>query len=117
MKLKYYMRGVGTGILFTLFIFVVIIIPNLKLENRIKEATANEENAGGSGKDDEISSLVGKNDKTEPTPSPVEGPTLSPTPTPPSTEPDSSPTPVESSPEDPTATPTPADEPTATPTP
>ncbi|MBR5967536.1 MAG: hypothetical protein IK001_02945, partial [Lachnospiraceae bacterium] len=62
MKLKYYMRGVGTGILFTLFIFVVIIIPNLKLENKIKEATANEENAGGSGQDDDISSLVGKND-------------------------------------------------------
>ena len=26
MKLKYYMRGVGTGILFTMFIFMVIII-------------------------------------------------------------------------------------------
>ena len=29
MKLKYYMRGVGCGILFTMFIFMVIIIPNL----------------------------------------------------------------------------------------
>lgn len=111
------MRGVGTGILFTLFIFVVIIIPNLKLENKIKEATGTESGTDGGNTGDDISSLVGKTDKTEPTPSSADEPTLSPTPTPPSTEPDSSPTPVE----DPTAgaseTPTPTDEPTVTPTP
>ena len=111
------MRGVGTGILFTLFIFVVIIIPNLKLENKIKEATGTESGTNGGNTGDDISSLVGKTDKTELTPSSADEPTLSPTPTPPSTEPDSSPTPVE----DPTAgaseTPTPTDEPTVTPTP
>ena len=38
MKLKYYMRGVGTGILFSLFVFLVIIIPNVRLEEKMKAA-------------------------------------------------------------------------------
>ena len=37
MKLKYYIRGVGCGILFTMFIFMVIIIPSLKLDSKIEK--------------------------------------------------------------------------------
>lgn len=39
MKVKYYMRGVGVGMLFTAFIFVAVIIPNLKFENKVKNGT------------------------------------------------------------------------------
>lgn len=51
MKLKYYMRGVGVGILFTAFMFVAVIIPNLKFENKIKSAA-------DAGAADEVQSQV-----------------------------------------------------------
>lgn len=54
MKLKYYMRGVGCGIIFTLFVFVVIIIPNLKLESKINETKQS------ATENDAVSALVGK---------------------------------------------------------
>ncbi len=62
MKLKYYMRGVGSGILFTLFIFVVIIIPNLKLEQKISDNT-NPSSIEQPG--DGVASIVGKNPEVE----------------------------------------------------
>lgn len=46
MKVKYYIRGVGVGILFTMFIFLVIIIPNMKLNDKMtadKEETVQTE--------------------------------------------------------------------------
>lgn len=54
MRLKYYMRGVGCGIIFTLFVFVVIIIPNLKLESKINETKQS------ATENDAVSALVGK---------------------------------------------------------
>ena len=119
MKLKYYMRGLGTGILFTLFVFVVIIIPNLKLENKINEVSTASGQTGKDGSD--VASLVGKTDPSDmPTPeggvtTPAPGeetgtPTPSPTPT---QTPIPSPTPTQT----PTPTPTPSPVPTQAPTP
>lgn len=110
MKLKYYMRGVGVGILFTMFIFIVIIIPNLELKQIISE---NEQAADDTAK---VSSLLGVNDGSDAVPSseqtpqsstiPTEAPTITPTSTP-------TPTPA------PTGKPTlaPTEAPTAVPTP
>lgn len=53
MKLKYYMRGVGVGILFTMFVFLVIIIPNLELNQIVSEKTASSESAA------DVSGLLG----------------------------------------------------------
>ena len=133
MKLKYYMRGVGCGILFTLFIFVVIIIPNLKLKDKIEENT---DNKAQTQDETDIGKLVGQNgsevtpDATTPeptkeaTPTPTEEATPTPTKeaTPTPTE-EATPTPTEEATPTPTeeATPTPTEEatptPTATPTP
>lgn len=47
MRLKYYMRGVGCGILFTMFIFLVIIIPDRDLNGKMeteKTEVQNEKN-------------------------------------------------------------------------
>ena len=132
MKLKYYMRGVGTGIIFSLFVFLVIIIPNVRLEERMK-GTSTAANASETGKLDGIlggdkepdknssgqGTLPTGNDVTpvlttspsdEVTPTPTPESTATPTPTP---EPTATPTPTP----EPTATPTPTPEPTATPTP
>ncbi len=130
MKLKYYMRGVGTGILFTLFVFVVIIIPNLKLENKISEATGNTPANAQEGGD--VSSLVGHNTAT-PTPPPrgdgptltedptqEQGTTLSPTPggtTAETQTPTSSQSEAPANTQEPTPTPEPTAEPTKDPTP
>lgn len=50
MKAKYYLRGIGVGILFTMFIFLVIIIPNMKLSDKIEsekeETVQTESNLG-----------------------------------------------------------------------
>lgn len=137
MKLKYYMRGVGTGILFTLFVFVVIIIPNMKLESRISEAGLDTEEKT------DVSALVGKTDRDDeseatppltstpeptsmmtptqaPTATPTQAPTATPTQAPtatPTQAPTATPTqaPTATPTQTPTATPTQA--PTATPTP
>ncbi|MCR5431461.1 MAG: hypothetical protein K6E95_02775 [Lachnospiraceae bacterium] len=124
MKLKYYMRGVGLGIVFTVFIFTVIIIPNLEFD----EITQLQESVNKQIGDSKVSSLLGNAGKTEsddnngpsnendvtpdPVSTPTPNPTVTPTPNPtatPTPEPTATPTP------EPTATPTP--EPTATPTP
>lgn len=55
MQLKYFMRGVGTGVLFTLFVFLVIIIPNLDLESRLAEEDKKIEEAA----DKDVSNLLG----------------------------------------------------------
>ncbi|MCR5727287.1 MAG: hypothetical protein K6G24_07465, partial [Lachnospiraceae bacterium] len=62
MKLKYYMRGIGVGIIFSIFIFRVIVIPNLKLENKIENNTNTETNQD----DTQAGKLVGQNN-TQPT--------------------------------------------------
>ncbi|MCR4721109.1 MAG: hypothetical protein K5655_05210 [Lachnospiraceae bacterium] len=107
MKLKYYMRGVGIGILFTVFVFTVIIIPNLEFE----EITQLQESVNKQINESKVSGLLGNTDKTtadinpeEPEKEKTTDPALTPTP-----DPTATPTP------DPTATPTP--DPTATPTP
>ena len=125
MKLKYYMRGVGTGILFTMFIFIVIIIPNLKLENKIA-GTAEQVNENS-----DISGLVGRDGAGDLTDVPAEEPAGQPdellTPTPeqkpteePTKAPDEEPTkePTAVPTEEPTKEPTkePAKEPTKEPT-
>lgn len=135
------MRGVGIGIIFTVFVFAVIIIPNLEFE----EITQLQENVNKQlGESSKVSNLLGSADKaaetsdtgtqdesvTTPSPepelSPTVGPTQEPTPEPtatPTPEPTPTPTPEPTStltPE-PTATPlptpTPTPVPTATPTP
>ena len=75
MKLKYYMRGVGCGILFTLFIFVVIIIPNLKLKDKLEENTDNKTQTVD---DSDIGKLTGQTG-TEVTPDPATGTEPAPT--------------------------------------
>ena len=62
MKLKYYMRGIGVGIIFSIFIFRVIVIPNLKLENKIENNTPTEANQD----ETQAGKLVGQNN-TQPT--------------------------------------------------
>ena len=127
MKLKYYMRGVGIGILFTVFVFTVIIIPNLEFD----EITQLQENVNKQINESKVSALLGNSDRnssvtpeqndgngdeivptSEPTATPTPQPTATPTPVPtatPTPKPTATPTPK------PTATPTP--KPTATPTP
>ncbi len=127
MKLKYYMRGVGIGILFTVFVFTVIIIPNLEFD----EITQLQENVNKQINESKVSALLGNSDRnssvtpeqndgngdeivptSEPTATPTPKPTATPTPEPtatPTPKPTATPTPK------PTATPTP--KPTATPTP
>ena len=138
MKLKYYMRGVGCGILFTLFIFVVIIIPNLKLKDKTEENTGNKAQTQD---ESDISKLVGQNgsevtpdpatgtpvkDDDTPTPTPTEKATPTPTegatPTPteeatPTPTEEATPTPTEEATPTPTATPLPTPTPTSVPTP
>ncbi len=134
MKLKYYMRGVGIGIIFTVFVFSVIIIPNLEFE----EITQLQENVNKQLGESKVSVLLGSGEKTsaasdtdtartdkdtsstdreqvtEPeqeqmtTPEPEQEPADDPAATP---EPTATPTP------EPTPTPTPTPAPTATPTP
>ena len=125
MKLKYYMRGVGIGIIFTVFVFAVIIIPNLEFE----EITQLQENVNKQlGESSRVSNLLGSVDKaaeasdtgtqdesvTTPSPEPELSPTAGPTPKP-TPEPTATPTPESTPTPEPTATPTP--EPTATPLP
>lgn len=63
MKLKYYMRGVGVGILFTMFIFLVIIIPNLQLDRIISNNVTPAADAEGvSGL---LGAVEGKNDNND----------------------------------------------------
>ncbi|MBQ6091878.1 MAG: hypothetical protein IJL07_11510 [Lachnospiraceae bacterium] len=133
MKLKYYMRGVGIGIIFTVFVFAVIIIPNLEFE----EITQLQENVNKQlGESSKVSNLLGSADKateasdtgtqdesvTTPSPepelSPTVGPTQEPTPEPTATPtPESTPTPEPTATPTPEPTPTPTPEPTATPLP
>jgi hypothetical protein len=60
MKLKYYMRGVGIGIIFTVFVFSVIIIPNLEFE----EITQLQENVNKQLGESKVSVLLGSGEKT-----------------------------------------------------
>ena len=133
MKLKYYMRGVGIGIIFTVFVFAVIIIPNLEFE----EITQLQENVNKQlGESSKVSNLLGSADKTaeasdtgtqdesvttpspEPELAPTVGPTQEPTPEPTATPtPESTPTPEPTATPTPEPTPTPTPEPTATPLP
>ena len=126
MKLKYYMRGVGIGILFAVFVFTVIVIPNLEFE----ELTELQESVNKQITGSKVSALLGNPEKTsadgtagtpgdngggtesagEPTMTPTPEPTDTPTPTP-----DPTPTPNPTATPLPTATPTPV--PTVTPTP
>ncbi|MCR5521524.1 MAG: hypothetical protein K6F44_06400 [Lachnospiraceae bacterium] len=126
MKLKYYMRGVGIGILFTVFVFTVIVIPNLEFE----ELTELQESVNKQITGSKVSALLGNPEKTsadgtagtpgdngggtesagEPIMTPTPEPTDTPTPTP-----DPTPTPNPTATPLPTATPTPV--PTVTPTP
>ncbi len=123
MKLKYYMRGVGIGILFTVFVFTVIIIPNLEFD----EITQLQENVNKQINESKVSALLGNSDRNSsvtpeqndgngdeivPTSEPTATPTPEPTATPAATqEPDATVT------QEPEATATPTPEPTATPTP
>ncbi len=127
MKLKYYMRGVGTGILFSLFVFLVIIIPNVRLEERMANLNPDDVSQDQSGDgDNNLSSILG----TENTGTPTLSPTLTPEPTLTSTPdtvltltvtptPDQELTPTTESADVPTLTPTlsPTPVPTLTPTP
>ena len=63
MKLKYYMRGVGIGIIFTVFVFAVIIIPNLEFE----EITQLQENVNKQLGESKVSTLLGSGEKTSET--------------------------------------------------
>nr|MCR4721205.1 hypothetical protein [Lachnospiraceae bacterium] len=62
MKLKYYMRGIGIGILFAVFVFTVIIIPNLEFE----EITQLQESVNKQINDSKVSSLLGNAEKSTP---------------------------------------------------
>ena len=81
MRLKYYMRGVGTGIIFSLFVFLVIIIPNVRLEERMKSNGASADGSGDTGRNDGLSGLLGdkgpdgNQDGSSDTPTPVYEPT------------------------------------------
>ena len=80
MKLKYYIRGVGCGILFTMFIFMVIIIPSLKLDNKIETNTNTEKNEN---ENSQAGKLVGPDATTKEAEKPTEEIVPSAEPTPP----------------------------------
>lgn len=114
------MRGVGTGILFTMFVFMVIIIPNLKLENKIA-GTSDRLNESS-----DVAGLVGRESDgqgSEPAQKPTDKPTQTPTQVP-TDKPTLTPTQVPTDKPTPTPTQAPADkvvptveEPTKVPTP
>ncbi len=126
MKLKYYMRGVGTGILFTLFVFVIIIIPNFQFEkesdtdngNTVTEA-ANDSIADilGTGEENDLSGIPELTDEPELTasPEPTEESVLTKIPeNTPTTDPTPTAEPTPTTEPAPTAEPTPTNEPTPT---
>ena len=146
MKLKYYMRGIGIGIIFTVFVFTVIVIPNLEFE----EITQLQESVTKQISDSKVSNLLGNSDKVSgdtredisekdtsgdvddaytgdventgdggkenENPSITPEPTVVPTSTP-TSEPTATPTPSPTPKPTATPTPSPTPRPTATPTP
>ncbi len=137
MKLKYYMRGVGLGIIFATAIFLVIIIPREK--DKIEKEVRAEIKASSESKEPEtdLSKILNPDEEGEsvtsepegsvtpegptdpptkaPTEEPTKAPTEAPTPTPtekPTPTPTKEPTPTPTE----APTPTPTEAPTPTPT-
>lgn len=116
MKLKYYLRGLGVGILFTVLVLVVLVSPR-KTELSDEEIIQRAEQLGMAKKQEsginmeklrESGSPSSSPTPTEaPSPTPTEAPSPTPSPTPTTT---SSPTPTEA------PSPTPTEAPSPTPT-
>ena len=125
MKLKYYLRGLGIGILVTVLLTTVAsgrrgTMTDEEIKARARELGMSEsmvladmQGAGSSGEDNKTPDATmepGNTPDTTATPTPTPAPTATPTPTPAAT-PTVAPTAT------PTPTPTPTPKPTATPTP
>lgn len=110
MKKKYYLRGLGLGILVTALVFTITGSSKMSDEEIIKRA----EELGYVKPSAEISPTISLKDLMETDPTPI--PTATPTPTPEPTETIQE-TPVPDEPVEPTVTPTPTPTPTVTNTP
>lgn len=120
MKLKYYLRGLGAGILFSVLIFLFIIgnksetLSDAEIIKRAKELGLVEKTTIDMNKLKESSGIP----TTKPTPTLTPRPTATNTPTPTPTDvPESTPTPLLTEPLTPTPTSTPSPTPTESPKP
>lgn len=120
MKLKYYLRGLGAGILFSVLIFSFIVgnksetLSDAEIIKRAKELGLVEKTTIDMNKLKESSGTP----TTKPTPTLTPRPTATNTPTPTPTDvPESTPTPLLTEPLTPTPTSTPTPIPTSTPSP
>ena len=111
MKQKYYLRGLGIGILITALVFIFTGPSELSEEEIIKRAEAL-----GYTKSEDITPSIGIKellDNETPTPKPTNTPVPTETPTP---EPINTPVPTETPTPEPTSTPVPTETPTPEPT-